>query len=110
MPVWTDELRSVWSTDLETVLDFDRPIGELVVWRAGWGLETMIEFRRRLDMPYYPPSEYRMCSSNTQDLAEILTNYVSFNCCDDRPDNFYPLLNRIIAWMDTEYGDAVIDD
>ena len=63
-----------------------------------------IMFRRRLDQPYFPPSAYSMCSSNTQELAEILTNYVMYNCCDDRPLNYYPLLDRITAWMDDTYG------
>ena len=73
---------------------------ELVSWRAVYGMEMMIA----MDIPYLPPQEYDMCSPNTKNLAEILINYITYNCCDDRPYNFYPLLDRMIDWIDDFYG------
>ena len=85
--------------------DFDTPIYELLMWRLNYDLEQIVMFRRRrLSIPSYPPSDYEMCSPSTQNQAEILANYMVEYCCDDRPMNYYPLLDRIVAWMDDFYG------
>ena len=49
-----------------------------------------------------------MCSSNTQDLSSIYSTYISNNLYDMRTLNYYPLLDRIIEWLDQEYGDNLI--
>ena len=105
-PVWDDEVRASFSNNLRSYDQFDRAIGNLVWWRSYYGLETMVMFRRRLDEPYFPPSSYQMCSANTQELAELLSNFTTYNCCDDRPMDFYPLLDRIVAWIDATYTGA----
>ena len=58
--------------------------------------------------PYFPPEEYDMCSKYTQDLALIYINYIQGNCCNDEVINFYPLLDRIVDWMDDTYGEVEI--
>ena len=46
-----------------------------------------------------------MCSANTQVLAEILFNHKHANFArDERISRFYPLLDRIVEWMDDFYG------
>lgn len=105
VPAWSDDLREQWMRDLVEVKDLNNPIYSLLMWRAEYGLEEIVASRRRLSM--MPPprrEEYAMCSANTKNLVEIFTIYMSQYCCDDRPYNFYPLLDRIIEWMDTFYG------
>ena len=104
VPQWNDSLRKSWSEDFTEPEDFNSPMYELVSWRASYGMETMIAFRRRLAIAFTPAEEYEMCSPNTQNLAEILINYSIYSCCDDRSYNFYPLLDRIIDWMVEFYG------
>lgn len=104
MPVWSDDLRDAWIKDFVEAKDFSNPIYSLVFWRGEYGLESLIAFRRNLRIAYTSPSEYSMCSPDTQNLAQILVDYRMTYCCDDRVYNFYPLLDRIIAWMDTFYG------
>ena len=79
-------------------------ISDLYWFRVYNDLEYAVMFRRQLDMPWFDPRYYSMCSAETQQLANILTSYITYNCCDDRPINYYPLLDRIIEWMDTTYG------
>ena len=66
-------------------------------------MELAIAFRE-LAMMYLPPEAFAMCSEQTQNLGNIFINYIYSNCCDDRPENFYPLLDRIVDWMDLIYG------
>ena len=98
-------MKAAWSKDLVETRDFDFPINELLLWRSQYGLEALIAFRRQLAYAEVPRSEYAMCSPNTQNLAEIYTNYMYQFCCDERPMNYYPLLDRIVEWMETEYGE-----
>ena len=53
---------------------------------------------------WYGYHEYKTCSRNTRDLAGILVNYINQNQNDMRLWNYYPLLDRIVDWFDTEYG------
>ena len=73
---------------------------DLYFWRADLGLEFPIMF----DQPWIDTSEWSTCSMKTQQLAEVYANYAMSKCCDDRPMNFYPLLDRIVAWMDETYA------
>ena len=73
---------------------------DLYWFRVDAGLEYPIMF----DMMYFDPYEWSMCSSTTRDLAKLYTDHMMWNCCDDRPMNFYPLLTRIEEWLDEEYG------
>ena len=45
-----------------------------------------------------------MCSKNTEELAEIYFGTIVWNCCNSAIHNYYPLLDRIIDFMDTTYG------
>jgi len=45
-----------------------------------------------------------MCSSNTKMLGDFYRDFILDNCCDDRPLNYYPLLDRLVEWMDFNYG------
>ena len=45
-----------------------------------------------------------MCTGNTMKLAEILLQYVYQNQYDVRVFNYYPLLDRLVDWMDDTYG------
>ena len=65
VPAWDDSVRAAWSKDLKEPSDFDYPIYELVMWRAEYGLEMILAFRRRLIVAEVPRSEYEMCSENT---------------------------------------------
>ena len=47
-----------------------------------------------------------MCSENTQKLGDLYRDFIQNNCCDDRPINYYPLLDRLVEWMDFNYDDA----
>ena len=88
-----------------TIEQVNDAIYTLFWFRADVGLEAAIMFRRReLMPPYYDPTLWSMCSTKTQKLAEIYTDYMRRNCCDDRPMNFYPLLDRIEEWINDEYG------
>ena len=61
--------------------------------------------RRQLAMPYVDMDQFLTCSETTQKLAEIYAwSYAIGYCCDDRPMNFYPLLDRIVEWMDETYA------
>ena len=72
-------------------------------YRVEWNLENPVMFRRRLIWAGPSPDEYAMCSANTRDLGDIYANIASLGCCDERPLNYYPLLDRLISWMDTTY-------
>ena len=89
--------------------DFDFLINELVKWRSHYGLEGYIAYRRQLSYDEAPYSEYAMCSPNTTSLAQIYLNYACDYCRvavkDVRHLNYYPLLDRIVEWMETEYGE-----
>ena len=61
-------------------------------------------YRRQLDMMYFDPMEYAMCSANTVELGDILVNYMYTNCCDSRPMNYFPLLDNLVSWIDKNYA------
>ena len=45
-----------------------------------------------------------MCSENTQELAQILFDHKFANAeADYRIGKYYPLLDRVIEWMDELY-------
>jgi len=47
-----------------------------------------------------------MCSVNTKSLGSIYQNYIMNNVYEVRHINYYPLLDRIIEWMDQHYGNG----
>ena len=98
-------VKEAWSKELTEPNDFDYPISELLFWRQRYGLEALVASRRRLDAPFFPPGLWRECTPKTQEQAEVYTKYITDNCCDDRAYNYYPLLDRIVEWMDIFYGD-----
>ena len=96
---------NVFAPPIRTLEEMNRAIYALFWYRESLGLEVAVLFRRMLDIMVISPMEYMMCSENTQKLGDILTQkYLMGNCCDDRPMNFYPLLDNLSKWMDTKYG------
>ena len=97
---------------MRTSEQLDAAILALIEWRAEYGLEKTdgIEFERRLregkqGQPEIDRDEFSMCSANTQKLAEILYNHKFANLeRDERITKYYPLLDRIVEWMDDFYG------
>ena len=47
--------------------------------------------------------EYAMCSQNTQSLVNIYAQYVQQIQWDQRVRQLYPLLYRIVDWMEKTY-------
>lgn len=105
---WYVELLGNSNTTADEILteeQLNQAMSAIYWYRADLGLEFPIMFRRRqLDMLWYDEREWSMCSDATKDLAVLYTNYMMYNCCDDRPMNYYPLLDRIEEWMDSFYG------
>ena len=69
-------------------------------WRSDLGMEYPVYD----DEPYYPVIEPGIFTDDTATLYDIYTNYQYQNCCDSRPINYCPLIDRIISWMDETYG------
>ena len=44
-----------------------------------------------------------MCSDNTQELGKLYLNTRVYNSGDTTIENMYPLLDRIVEWMDDFY-------
>lgn len=83
----------------------EKAFSVLYWWRASNNLELPVDFRRRnLDIWWSPESEYEMCSAETQEIASILVDYRAGKSIDGRTLNYYPLLDRIVEWMDETYG------
>ena len=99
-------MREAWSKKLTKTEDFDEPMYWLVDWRSEYDLEVQIALRvRRLDaIPPPPEDNFTTCSEETAEQAKIYSTYIEMNAWDDRPANFYPLLDRMIEWMDEDYG------
>ena len=92
---------------MENLRDIDAvksAVYSLFWFRADLCLEDAIAFRRRLDQPWFPPEEYETCSMDTQVLAQIYIYYIQDNCCNDQIENYYPMLDNIVEWMDETYG------
>ena len=106
VPTWSDYERANWNGEenLRTLDQVNDAIFKLFWWRETYALEFAVVFRRQLDMIYIPPLEPGMCSDQTSQLYDVYVSYVVAGCCDSRPINYYPLLDRIIQWMDTQYG------
>ena len=88
------------SDDFTTIDQMKKAMIALYDLRASGCLEFDIE----IDPYWYPQSDYAMCSADTQTQAAILTTYIIDNCCDERVEEYYPLLDNVVEWMDTEYG------
>jgi hypothetical protein len=82
--------------NIRTTEAMNKAIYALYWYRVDNGLEMPVYF----DEPYIDPTGYAMCSANTQKLGDLYRGSILGNCCDDRPMNFYPLLDRIVEWMD----------
>jgi len=92
--------------DLKDTEDIAEAISTLFYFRSYKGLEDEV-YGNYSDFDWDEVETY-MCSSNTQDLSSIYTTYISNNLYDMRTLNYYPLLDRIIEWLDQEYGDNLI--
>ena len=88
--------------NLEYVTDIDNAISALFWYRQQAGLENFAYI-------HYEPADgwdsYEMCTENTQELGGIYESITSKAFDDFRFSNYYPLLDRLIEWMDTTYGD-----
>ena len=89
---------------LRTVEQMNDAVNTLYWWRADYGLEHPVMFRRQLSRMYLPPEAYGMCSAATRPLGDIFVDFIYGNCCDSRPMNYYPMLDRLVDWMDSTYG------
>ena len=63
----------------------------LVEYREGYGLESLIYY----DEPHYPLETFQECTIYTQLIGVVYANYLVRNCCDARPDNLQPFLDRL---------------
>ena len=102
VPTWDQSLIDKFSSNLRTEKEVESAIDELLWWRSNHGLEAMIAYRRRLSVMYIPDETFDMCSSQTYQLGLIYRNSMMDNCCDSRSINFYPLLDRIVSWMEVD--------
>ena len=74
-------------------------------YRVGQNLEYPVMFRRRrLDILYIPEDAYEMCSENTQKLARIQADYMTYNCCNDQYINLPPFIKDLSDWIDSKYA------
>jgi len=81
-----------------------------VYWfRQGYGLEDVVYsyllwYPELKEEDFASPiwEEYSDCSSPTQELVNIYSTYIS-NGTYENPLRYYPLLDRIAAWMDETY-------
>lgn len=69
-----------------------------------WRVYVDLDYDFHIDPSYIDPGRWAECSLQTQQLAEVYANYTYYKCCDSRPHLFYPLLDRIVAWMDETYA------
>lgn len=99
-PAWSEALSDKFSSDISTESQLESAIDTLIYWRNQYGLEAIVMFRRRLSIMWIPEDTFNMCSDSTEDLGLIYRDAVLDNCCDSRPMNYYPLLDRIDDWMD----------
>ena len=107
MPQWSEEMMNQFgegATPLRSVDRTEDAVATLFDWRARYGMEAEIAFRRQLDAPYYPPEAYEMCSAETRLYGDLLVEYLYYYCCDARPTNYTPMLENLDAWMDTTYS------
>ena len=81
-------------------------VKRLTAWRSKFGLEGFLMGKNRwyADRPERYTYIQSMCSANTQELGKLYYLNRSDNCCDDKAQILYPLLDRIPEWMDSFYG------
>ena len=87
--------------NLDTEEDIDSAMYALFWYRQSAGLENYATDN------YEPAAgwdSYEMCTQNTQELGGIYEQIMSNVHTDFRFANYYPLLDRLIEWMDTTYG------
>ena len=108
MPAWNYDMEQTFGQKaplFRTTEDVNSAMYTLYWWRVEYGLENPVMFRRRqLYMIYFDPEEYGMCTDDTRTLGDILVNYMYRNYGDDRPMNFYPLLDNLTTWMDKMFA------
>ena len=76
---------------------------EAVFWyRMEYGLEYAVLARRSI--AYVDPSEYSMCSLDTQRLVENYLDVYYGYAGDTRVENYYPLFDDVVEWIDEFYG------
>ena len=89
---------------LLTIEQMDEAISETYWYRVGLSLEYPVMFRRRLDILVIPFEDYSMCSDNTKQLATILTDYMTYNCCNGSYINYPPMIKSLTDWIDATYA------
>ena len=77
VPAWTDQMRNTFSAPIDSLESLEIAIDALYAFRESLGLEESVvmlnERRRRLDVVWFDPEDYSICSTNTRKLAESLT-------------------------------------
>ena len=100
---YTDGSRSR-SLKLRSFEDVNQAMNTLYWFRLYNGLENNTDYEEPAE-PYYVsdlgPYE---CSADTQSLVSFYLTITSMHAFDDRARRLYPLLDRVVAWMDTSYG------
>ena len=86
---------------LRTTADVESAVSTIYWFRNRYGLEDNYYNNNQI---YFEWSEYETCSSNTRNLVSIYSSYLSQNQYDYRQYQYYPLLDRIVEWMDWYYG------
>lgn len=107
-PEWSRAMEEHFGEEadpIRSVDEFEEAVDVLFDWRASYGMEAEVVFRRRrLDAPYYPAEAYGMCSAETRKYGDILVEYLYYYCCDARSENIKPMLDNIDSWMDVTYA------
>jgi len=112
-PEWSLEMKDIFGDSLATDNDvkplrtteqMNEAISETYWYRVGLSLEYPVMFRRRLDILVIPDEEYSMCSDNTKQLATILTDYMTYNCCNGQYINYPSMIKSLTDWIDATYA------
>ena len=114
-PDMSDELQIAWNAEMiavfgnrntrvpviRSVEEMRNAMQTLYWYRVDLGLEYPVMF----DMLYIDPSEYMMCSVNTQELGRIYTqDYMSSYCCNESYINLPPMIENLNKWMQKTYS------
>ena len=94
VPEFDEVMEAQFGADAVAITDADGLEGAawaLVEYREGYGLESLIYY----DEPHYPLETFQECTIYTQLIGVVYANYLVRNCCDARPDNLQPFLDRL---------------
>ena len=90
-------LKKIRSTEL-----MEQAIDTLYYFRNANNMED--DYINEEEPKNYSYEEHASCSNNTKTLADILIQYSTMDQWDTRIERYYPLLDRLVKWLDDTYG------